>query len=256
MENIYKNNTWNLNDKFKDVQKQLNNLASQNRDISWLNDIHKMESNKTSTRPAQAPCTIFQGEKIHPALTNTPHYIPHYSVTFCRIPTKNIPVDSHHLQLQDHTIPGPQRRICLQPFLPSSTHSQRPFPPKFETGKKNSKLATLYDFQFFTTPPSTRRAFWRLKQDSARAFQKASGACPERVLKSVMRILLPELELHNTSSCSGKMPADILELPLCSLQRGRDDRDPCLPSSTRRRYTTAVCPRLTVIVRGADTFSC
>jgi hypothetical protein len=30
-----------------------------------------------------------------------------------------------------------------------------------------------------------------------------------------MRIILPELELHNTSSCYGKMPADILELPLC-----------------------------------------
>ena len=86
-----------------------------------------MERQKTSTRPAQALCTIFQGEKIHPALTNTSHYIPHYSVTFCRIPTKNIPVDSHHLELQDHTIPSPQRRICLQPFLPSSTHSQRPF---------------------------------------------------------------------------------------------------------------------------------
>jgi hypothetical protein len=48
---------------------------------------------------------------------------------------------------------------------------------------------------------------------------------PELELHNTMRILLPELELHNTSSCYGKMPADILE-PL--LQRGRDDRDPCL----------------------------
>ena len=31
--------------------------------------------------------------------------------------------------------------------------------------------------------------------------------------------LLPELELHNTSSCYGKMPADILELPLCREER-------------------------------------
>jgi hypothetical protein len=85
--------------------------------------------------------------------------------------------------------------------------------------KKISKLATLFDFQFFTTPPSARRAFWRLKLDSVRAFQKASGACPARVLKSAMRILLPELELHNTSSCYGKMPADILELPLCREER-------------------------------------
>jgi hypothetical protein len=37
------NNTWNLNDKFKDVQKQLNNLASQNRDVSWLNGIQYMD---------------------------------------------------------------------------------------------------------------------------------------------------------------------------------------------------------------------
>ncbi len=44
-----------------------------------------------------------------------------------------IPVDNHHLELQDHTIPGPQRRICLQPFLPSSTHSQRPFHWNFVT---------------------------------------------------------------------------------------------------------------------------
>jgi hypothetical protein len=37
------NKTWNLNDKFKDVQKQLNNLALQNRDVSWLNGIHYMD---------------------------------------------------------------------------------------------------------------------------------------------------------------------------------------------------------------------
>jgi hypothetical protein len=37
------NNTWNLNDKFKDVQKQLNNLASQNREVSWLNGIQYMD---------------------------------------------------------------------------------------------------------------------------------------------------------------------------------------------------------------------
>ena len=43
LENIYMNNTWNLNDKFKDVQKQLNNLASQNRDVSWLNGIQYMD---------------------------------------------------------------------------------------------------------------------------------------------------------------------------------------------------------------------
>ena len=43
LENIYLNNTWNLNDKFKDVQKQLNNLASQNRDVSWLNGIQYMD---------------------------------------------------------------------------------------------------------------------------------------------------------------------------------------------------------------------
>jgi hypothetical protein len=43
LERIYLNNTWNLNDKFKDVQKQLNNLASQNRDVSWLNGIQYMD---------------------------------------------------------------------------------------------------------------------------------------------------------------------------------------------------------------------
>ena len=43
LENIYMNNAWNLNDKFKDVQKQLNNLASQNRDVSWLNGIQYMD---------------------------------------------------------------------------------------------------------------------------------------------------------------------------------------------------------------------
>ena len=37
------NNAWNLNDKFKDVQKQLNNLAAQNRDVSWLNGIQYMD---------------------------------------------------------------------------------------------------------------------------------------------------------------------------------------------------------------------
>jgi len=43
LENIYMNNVWNLNDKFKDVEKQLNNLASQNRDVSWLNGIQYMD---------------------------------------------------------------------------------------------------------------------------------------------------------------------------------------------------------------------
>jgi hypothetical protein len=43
LENIYMNNTWNLSDKFKDVQKQQNNLVSQNRDVSWLNGIQYMD---------------------------------------------------------------------------------------------------------------------------------------------------------------------------------------------------------------------
>ena len=46
---------------------------------------------------------------------------------------KNIPVDSHQLALQDNTIPGPHRRTGLQSFLPSSTHSQRPFQWNFVT---------------------------------------------------------------------------------------------------------------------------
>ena len=37
------NNAWNLNDKFKDVQKQLNSLAAQNRDVSCLNGIQYMD---------------------------------------------------------------------------------------------------------------------------------------------------------------------------------------------------------------------
>ena len=43
LEKIYMSNTWNLNDKFKDVQKQLNNLAAQYRDVSWLNGIQYMD---------------------------------------------------------------------------------------------------------------------------------------------------------------------------------------------------------------------
>ena len=41
--------------------------------------------------------------------------------------SKNIPVDSHQVELQGHTIAGPHRRIRLQPFLPSSTHSHHLF---------------------------------------------------------------------------------------------------------------------------------
>ena len=44
LEDIYMNNVWNLYDKFKDVEKQLNNLASQNRDVSWLNGIQYSSS--------------------------------------------------------------------------------------------------------------------------------------------------------------------------------------------------------------------
>jgi hypothetical protein len=45
LESIYMNNvsSGNLNDNFKDVQKQLNNLASQNRDVSWLNGRQYMD---------------------------------------------------------------------------------------------------------------------------------------------------------------------------------------------------------------------
>ena len=43
LERVYMNNEWNLNDNFKDVQKQLSNLAAQNRDISWLNGIQYMD---------------------------------------------------------------------------------------------------------------------------------------------------------------------------------------------------------------------
>jgi hypothetical protein len=43
LENIYVNKIWNLNDKFKDVQKQLNNLASQNRNVFLLNGIQYMD---------------------------------------------------------------------------------------------------------------------------------------------------------------------------------------------------------------------
>jgi len=81
-------------------------------------------------------------------------------------------------------------------------------------------------------------------------FRLYSGACPASA-EINMRIILPELELHNT--CYGKMPADILE---ALLQRGRDVRDPCLPSSARRSCATAACPRSAAIVRGVATFSC
>jgi hypothetical protein len=43
LESIYMNNAWNLNENFKEVEKQLNNLASQNRDVSWLNGIQYMD---------------------------------------------------------------------------------------------------------------------------------------------------------------------------------------------------------------------
>ena len=43
LEDIYINNAWNLNENFKEVKKQLTNLASQNRDVSWLNGIQYMD---------------------------------------------------------------------------------------------------------------------------------------------------------------------------------------------------------------------
>ena len=43
LEDIYMNNVWNLNANFKEVKKQLTNLASQNRDVSWLNGIQYMD---------------------------------------------------------------------------------------------------------------------------------------------------------------------------------------------------------------------
>ncbi len=63
-----------------------------------------------------------------------PHTVPPYSPFSGRqIKEKIIPVDSHQLSLQDDTTSCPHERIRLQPFLPSSTHSQRPFHWKFVT---------------------------------------------------------------------------------------------------------------------------
>jgi hypothetical protein len=81
--------------------------------------------------------------------------------------------------------------------------------------KKISKLATLFDFQFYHTPVS-KASILETEARLCKRIAKGLRSCPARVLKSAMRILLPELELHNTSSYYGKMPADILELPLCS----------------------------------------
>ena len=69
----------------------------------------------------------FFKEKITSSTDGRPLYILRYSLSLRRNPTKNIPVDSHQLALQAHTISGPHRRKRLQPFMPSSTLSQRPF---------------------------------------------------------------------------------------------------------------------------------
>ncbi len=95
-----------------------------------------MESRKTRTPPVHGNYPIyihFQWQHFRPPQSD-PHTVTPYS-PYCwgQTKEKNIPVDSHQLALQDNTIPGPHRRICLQSFLPSSTHSQLPFHWNFVT---------------------------------------------------------------------------------------------------------------------------
>ena len=100
--------------------------------VYWrtINTVRRLESRKWRTRPAQGHFTTlihFHGQNFGPARTD-PHTVPPYSpCSWRQIKEKNVPVDSHQLALQDDTISGPHRLIGLQPFLPSSTHSQRPF---------------------------------------------------------------------------------------------------------------------------------
>ena len=76
---------------------------------------------------------IFIG-KIHVRRETVPHTVPPYfPCSWRQIKEKIIPAHSHQLALQEHTTSCPHARICLQTFLPSSTHSQRPLHWKFVT---------------------------------------------------------------------------------------------------------------------------
>jgi hypothetical protein len=110
-------------------------------------------SEKNSIRHWQTPPTI--------CLTTPSDGV---SLTLCHSPTKNIPVDRHQLELQDSTIPGPQRRICyvfrhssLPPPTPNAPFTKILWPTTCGTYTNTQP----FKFRKFQTTPPQKKYRWK-----------------------------------------------------------------------------------------------